>query len=337
MNREGLFTCKFLIALTLILVACGKTDNKVPPPHEGITHWQYFGLSSPGAVPQIFSPEIISTRRNERDMTMSPAGNVMFYSLVMPANNLNVVLFLQFDGFFWSEPEVAAFSGIYNDLEPSYSPDGKKFFFISKRPLTGRKEKSDWDIWFLEPEKGWTNPVNLGAPVNTDKDEYYPSLTSSGNLYFTANYDDSFGEDDIYCSQFIGGKYQQPVNLGDSVNSAGYDFNAFISPDESYLLFSSFGRPDEKGGGDLYISYRRYDGTWTKSKNLGTRINSDRLDYCPFVTSDGKYLFFTSQRESVYFRSNQHRKLVNLLELADGIENGSGNIYWVDFDKNAWK
>ncbi len=122
----------------------------------------------------------------------------MFYSIVLPANNLSLIAYLAFDGFFWSEPETAAFSGAYKDLEPAFSPDGKKLFFVSKRPVSGSVEKKDYDIWYVEPEKGWENAINLGSPVNSDEDEYYPSIASNGNLYFTAKYNDSFGLEDIY-------------------------------------------------------------------------------------------------------------------------------------------
>jgi WD40 repeat protein len=121
-----------LIASVAFLISCGQSVKKQPPANEGTADWQYFGLSSPGETPQMFSPEIISTKRNERDFTISPAGNIMFYSMVLPAGNFSVILYLHFDGFFWSEPEVAGFSGQYSDLEPAYSPDGKKLACVSQ-------------------------------------------------------------------------------------------------------------------------------------------------------------------------------------------------------------
>jgi hypothetical protein len=327
----------FFISFIFIATSCDKRDSGKQALSDNSKDWQYFGVKTPGNIPEIFSSEIISTQRSERDITFSPDGDMIFYSLVMPSREQNLILFLRYDGFSWSDPEIAAFSGVGNDLEPSFAPNGKKFFFISKRTGNTDIEKKDWDIWFLEPEKGWTNPVNLGSPVNTDKNEYYPTVTSSGNLYFTADYDNSFGMDDIYFSRFENGSYTEPVNLGNSVNSQGYDFNAFIAPDESYLLFSSFGRADELGGGDLYISYHKSDCRWSIPKNMGSRINSDRLDYCPRVSGDGKFLFFTSEREDPNFKRVPQHKLKELLQLADDIENGLGNIYWVKFDKDAWK
>jgi hypothetical protein len=337
MIRNLVWRGLFIAMITFSSVSCNHSQKKIPPPPKVDSEWQYFGLPSPGAIPLVFSPDIVSTYRNERDFAVSPAGNVMYYTIVLPANNLSVIVYLAFDGFFWSEPETGAFSGIYNDLEPAFSPDGKKLFFVSKRPLSGTTEKKDYDIWFVEPEKGWNNPVNAGSPVNTDEDEYYPSVALNGNLYFTAKHDDSFGQEDIYFSRFENGTYAVPVNLGEKINTAFYEFNAFIAPDESYLIFSSYGREDDLGGGDLYIAFKNGMNNWTPPKNLGTTINSDKLDYCPFVTHDGKYLFFTSQRQNAEFGVKTHKKLSNLLQLADGIENGLGNIYWVTFDKSNWK
>lgn len=331
---------KYSLLIAMVILTClscnNAKKNKAPVDKE-VADWKYFGLPSPGNVPQIFSPDIISTSRNERDFAITPAGNVLFYSIVFPSNNLSVIVYLAFDGFFWSEPECAGFSGIYKDLEPAFSPDGKKLFFVSNRPVSGNSVKKDYDIWIVEPEKGWNLAVNAGSPVNTDENEYYPSVASNGNLYFTAKYQDSFGMEDIFFSKFENGTYTQPVNLGETINSANYEFNAFIAPDESYLIFSSYGREDDLGGGDLYISFKNGMNVWSKPKNMGSTINSNKLDYCPFVTPDGKYLFFTSERSNAGFEDKKQKKLGNLLQMADGIENGLGNIYWVTFDTKSWK
>ncbi len=330
--------CWLIAAITLFLmISCDSSQQKSVPSHKGDTDWKYFGLASPGSVPQVFSPDIISTSRNERDFAVSPSGNVIFYSIVLPSDDQSVIVYLGFDGFFWSEPETAAFSGGYSDLEPAFSPDGKRLFFASNRPVPGSTGKKNYDIWYVEPEKGWGNAINPGEPLNSGEDEYFPSVASNGNLYFTAKYDDSFGLEDIYFSRYSNGSYTQPENLGEPINSLFYEFNAFIAPDESYIIFSSWGREDDFGKGDLYISYNNGMNNWTKPKNLGNEINSDALDYCPFVSPDGKYLFFSSKRESADLKNKANKKLSNILQLADGIQNGLGNIYWVAFDKNNWR
>ncbi len=321
-----------------LLISCQPSENKVPSPKKAAENYQYFGLDSPGNKPQIFSPNIISTHLNERDYTQSSSGNTVLYSLVLPAKNLSVIMYQFFDGLFWSEPEVCRFSGQYNDLEPAFSPDGSKLFFVSKRPVDNTFDEKDYDIWYIDVKNnGWSNPINVGSPVNTESDEYFPTVSENGNLYFTASYEDSFGKEDIYISRFEDGNYTTPINLGDSINTDLYEFNSFISPDESYLIFSSFGRDDDLGGGDLYIAFRNEDGSWSKARNMGKQINSNKIDYCPFVSQDEKYFFFTSQRESYLFTNRKQKQYSEIVQLSNSIENGLGNIYWVEFNKDDWR
>lgn len=332
---------RFFIILccpVFLLISCQSSENKVPPPKKAAENYQYFGLDSPGNKPQIFSPNIISTHMNERDYTQSPSGNTIFYSLVLPAKNLSVIMYQFFDGLFWSEPEVARFSGQYNDLEPAFSPDGSKLFFVSKRPVDKTFDEKDYDIWYIDIQKnGWSNPINIGSPVNTKFDEYFPTISENGNLYFTASYKDSYGKEDIYFSKFENDAYSTPVNLGAFINTGLNEFNSFISPDESFLIFSSHGREDDLGGGDLYIAYRNAEGSWSEARNMGKQINSNKLDFCPFVSQDEKYFFFTSLRESYLFSNRKRKQLSEVIQLSNSIENGLGNIYWVEFNKDAWR
>jgi len=86
------------------------------------------------------------------------------------------------------------------------------------------------------------------------------------------------------------GHYLSPISLSEAINSKGYEFNAFVDPDEQFILFSAYGRNDDMGQGDLYLSVKK-DGHGNKQVNL-KNINSTALDYCPFVTWDKKYLFY---------------------------------------------
>ncbi len=116
------------------------------------------------------------------------------------------------------------------------------------------------------------------------------------------------GKADIYRSRLDDGVYQIPENLGPIVNSEHYEGDVYVAPDESYMIVSIYGREDDLGDGDLYISFRNSDSAWSPPKNMGPGINSDKRDFCPMVTPDGKYLFFSSKRLGV------------------------GDIFWVDAD-----
>lgn len=294
---------------------------------------QNINLSRPPAMPQLFSPGIISTGLGERDFAISPDGKVILYTLQSPQGMFQTILEIkkQPDGS-WSKPVIASFAGKYSDLEPAFSADGKKLFFSSNRPLSGTEIK-DFDIWVVEKDNGkWGEPKNIGAPVNTAEDEFYPSVAKNGNLYFTAAYKNAVGKEDIYMAQRQNDKYNEPVPLDTAVNSKTYEFNAFVSPDEDYILFTSYGRKDDKGRGDIYISRKDAAGKWQQAKNLSF-LNSEKLDYCPFVSPDKKILFFTSERNNLKrsFPGNP----VNLDELSRQFispQNGSGDIYWISTD-----
>ena len=84
-----------------------------------------------------------------------------------------------------------------------------------------------------------------------------------------------------------------------------------MSPDESYMVLSS-SRPPSPGGGDLFVSFRRPNGGWSEPAHLGNTINTDQTEFCPMVTPDGKFLFF-SRRQGASWR-----------------EATAGDVYWVD-------
>ncbi|MEL7145628.1 MAG: hypothetical protein AAFO69_04610, partial [Bacteroidota bacterium] len=148
--------------------------------------------------------------------------------------------------------------------------------------------------------EGWSDPINAGSTINSKYDEYYISFTNDGTMYFSSDVnapENQKGNDfDIYAAKWKDGNFQKPEVLGKSVNTEAYEADVFVSPDESYLIFCA-NRADGLGRGDLYISFRNTDGTWTKSVNMGGLINTKGHELCPFVTYDGKYLFYSSNRE----------------------------------------
>jgi Tol biopolymer transport system component len=285
------------------------------------------------SAPELYLGDNFNTPMHERDMALSPDGKEMYYTIQSGQGFFStIVVCTKVSGNKWSEPVVASFSGMFSDLEPAFSQDGKKLFFCSNRPLSGDKKK-DFDIWVMERNgSSWSAPKNLGPVINTEADEYYPSIASNGNIYFTAQYEGKgVGREDIYVSKWVNGEYGPVTALDTAVNSKSYEFNAFVAPDESFIIFTSYGRKDDSGGGDLYMSGKDAGGNWTKSKNL-TQLNSPRLDYCPYVSADMKTLYFTSNR---HMMAGSYAKAVaysDLKKMYQGVLNGADNIYWVRFD-----
>ena len=149
-------------------------------------------------------------------------------------------------------------------------------------------------------------------------------------MYFTRINEEAKTQDDIYMSYFESGTYTVPIPLGKGVNTEKQEYNAFISPDESYLIFGSWQRDDQVGGGDLYISFKSQDGTWQNAKNLGTAINSTGIDYCPFVNTTTSSLYFTSRRSAIETKPSGFSSYNELVKELDKYEIGFSRIFKVD-------
>ena len=114
------------------------------------------------------------------------------------------------------------------------------------------------------------------------------------------------------------------------MNDGRYTIEAFVAPDESYILLGSFAQ-DSLGNADLYISYNK-NGAWQKPVNLGPTINTRARDYSPRISPDGKYLIYSSEKG---FPTDKRDRPVTYDEFAQkvrGVMNGLGNIYRVPMD-----
>ncbi|MEL6561654.1 MAG: hypothetical protein AAFQ94_25930 [Bacteroidota bacterium] len=289
----------------------------------------------------IFAEGLISTPQKERDLTISPDGQRILFTKTALNSNFSAIVELVKSGESWSAPAIVSFSGKFSDLEPAFSPDGKTLFFASNRPAAGDpatdepvagNEVKDFDIWKVELKNGaWGNPVRLDTLINKKGNEFYPTVSKSGNLYYTASYDFENRKEDIYMARWNGRTYDQPAVISDSVNTKYYEFNAFVDPDEQFILYSSFGRPGAKGGGDLYISYKDDQNRWLSGIPLA--INSPVLEYCPFVTADKKYFFFTSNANNIQKSYPKSISITEFDRMLNSTENGNGDIWIMPFEE----
>jgi Tol biopolymer transport system component len=265
----------------------------------------------------------------ELNAAFTPDGKTLYFTKRTPRPMLWFILVSHFRNGKWSTPEIAEFSGQYSDFDPIISPDGTKLYFCSNRPVNGQS-RQDFDIWVVEKTStGWGAPRHLAAPINTNAQEYYPSVATDGTLYFSSTREGGKGRGDIWRARLIDGKYSDPENVGEAINSQYFEGDPFIAPDESYLVFVSYGRPDGLGDGDLYLSFRQ-NGAWTKAINIGSGINSSALDFCPIVSPDGKYLFFTSERSFADRPLPARMTTEQWQKQLKGSGNGLGDIYRVD-------
>ncbi len=147
-------------------------------------------------------------------------------------------------------------------------------------------------------------PINLGPNINTEDEEYLPTLTADEQTLIitrreprksnTAGKLNSL-EEDFYISEKVDGKWGKAKNMGPPLNTRGNEGAQCISPDGQFFIFTGCERSDGFGSCDLYMSVKVGD-QWSKPRNMGGRINSRQWDSQPSISSDGRTLYFTSTR-----------------------------------------
>jgi len=296
----------YFLVLNVCIFSCdkGKTDLS-------ISKGPYLGQTLPGRTPAIFAPEIVSTSGDEINAVFSPKGKTFYFSRdsrsnLSKAGKDYTIYYMKETDNGWTKPEKVSFAGEYMNGDMVLSINGKQLFFCSDRPLKkGEPRKTDADIWLVDmlPD-GWSEPRNLGPHINSDENEWYPCLAKNNTLYFSSSREGGKGKSDLFCAKLEKGIYQKAEPLKGAVNTAYREGDVFIAPDESYLITVSSDRPDTFGMGDLYISYRNEKDEWSEAVNLGKPINTEAHDYCPMVSPDGKYLFYSSKmrgQDDVYW------------------------------------
>ncbi|WP_420551789.1 TolB family protein [Tenacibaculum aiptasiae] len=285
--------------------------------------------------PKMFLPKLFKDLPNVRDFSMSKNGNEFYFTVESYAKEYSFIAFSKKINGKWTKPETVAFSGQHKDLEPFLSPDGLKLFFASNRVNNNTSEiKKDMDLWYVSRKNisgDWSEPKKISSVVNTSKDEFYPSVTNKGDLFFTAQYENSKGKEDIYVSRFVDGEYTKPTSLNNKINSEKYEFNAFVAPDESFIIFTSYGRKDDLGRGDLYISRKDKNNNWLPAEHLQKGINSRKLDYCPFVDMKNNVLYYTTNKSSIPKSFKKRKKLTEIINYININPNGLSRIYQTTF------
>lgn len=268
---------------------------------------------------------------NVRDFCISKEGTEAFFTVQSPDGNISQLACIRKSGNEWLTAELLAFCDENSYMEPFLSDDGLRLYFASDRPVKGTKDAAkNFDLWYVERKSGtgsWSEPVNIGKSVNSENNEFFPILSKNNNLYFTMDAKTGKGKDDIYCCVWDGKKYASPVLLNDNINSSGYEFNAFISSNEDFLLYTKYNAEGGFGSGDIYIAKKDQNGTWQKAENLGNIINSKYMEYCPFYDQRTQTLYFTSKRMKL--QSKDFKNMSEFQEYVNQNENGLSKIYCV--------
>lgn len=285
MNNK--ITIRFLVSIAFLSFSsliCAQSDQK------------YLGQKPPGMKPEKFAPGLISMPLEyEFGSTFSRDGKEFFYGV--DVNGKAETRYMRLSNGQWTAPEVLLSHDVFGYNDPMLSVDEQKLYVISNQSENS-DTPGDYDIWYIQRVgRGWSQPINAGPMINTEtSNEYYISFTASGAMYFGSNKaaaPDRGNDFDIYKSEFNEGLFQEAIRM--PFNSEYYEADVFVAPDESYVIFAAE-KPEGLGRGDLYISFQEND-EWTSPVNMGEPINDPGHQLCPFVSYDGKYFFFTSNRD----------------------------------------
>lgn len=190
----------------------------------------------------------------------------------------------------------APLNTILNEGAQTISPDGSYMFFTACNRPDGL---GNCDLYFSALENGrWSEPFNLGPPVNTNRWESTPSVSADGKtLFFSSNRPGGYGGKDLWLTRLNSkNKWTEPENLGSSINSEEDEISPFIHFDGKTLYFSSNGKVG-MGGFDLYMSRLNEDSTWSQPLNLGYPINTYNDEMGLIIEAGGKKAYFSSTRE----------------------------------------
>jgi hypothetical protein len=179
----------------------------------------------------------------------------------------------------------------------SVSPDGNELYFLGNYQPPNATAAPNPDIWRSRRVNGaWATAEKVPAPISTDAGEIYPVIVADGSMYFLSSRPGGIGRTNLYRAQRVAdGTFAAPVPVPAPINHQAGIGDTFVSPDEKYMVFGS-SRPPSIGAGDLFVSFRQPDGTWGEPAHLGSTVNTEISDFCPFVTPDGRYFFFSRRQ-----------------------------------------
>jgi len=320
-----LITAKMFVLISfsmLIVSGCWQQNSKADSLSE------YFNNHSPGAVTEIFAPNLISKGFHELGIAVSKNSNEIFYIMSDCGYKHYALINIIKINNKWSAPQRAEFANNMSVYTCFFSPDNSGLYFSTNRPVVYKSDTlKGSNNWFTARKgDGWDEPELINEYFDTSKNDRIQSISTSKNLYITRAVPDK--KNNIFVSRFADGGFQAPEPLKGLVNSEFGEGRPFIAPDESYLIFQS-DRPGGFGNNDLWISFPEGNEYWGIPLNLGKQINSESSDFGPFISPNGKYLFFSSYRT---FRQSEliNKSYEDLIEMYNSPLNGYAALHWAD-------
>ncbi len=185
----------------------------------------------------------------------------------------------------------------WDEVFPVISPDGKTLYY-DRKDHPSNIGRSD-NIWYsqIQPNGSWGPAVNMGPPLNNGRGSFLASITPDGNtVLIGGSYPDVNGkvEFGICTSNRIGNTWSNPVRLKIDSFYTRHRFMEFTLANDGKTMILSLQRDDSYGVRDLYICFMKPDGSWSAPKDMGKDINSAADEGMPFLASDNKTLYYSS-------------------------------------------
>lgn len=276
-----------IMGLSLILFSCKPATDSSN---------LYLDEKLPGKTPAVFAPSIVNTDSIEINTVFNPSFTELFFTRII--NDRFIIHHSELVNGKWTLPEpIEMFADKEREsvaIDPSITTDGNTMYFLGISP-EDRANKSKPDIYKSEKIDGkWQLASKVGYPISTDEyAESYPVVVADGSLYFTSDRPGSLGKRDIFRAQYLGdGKFDTPKNIGPEVNSEKSERSTYVASDESFLITGNT-YTDERG---FAVSFKK-KGKWQKPVyfDLGESLKEDWIYFCPYMTPDNKYFFFSKR------------------------------------------
>ena len=268
------------------------------------------------ANPAAFKPENLGPGINTTEEEYFPAITTDEQTFLFTRRIQDAQLGYQEDFFFslkqegkWAEAMnlMGPINSRLNEGAPALSADGQILIFTACELYRdgnygpNRQGLGSCDLFFAK-KKGptWSQPINMGNPINSNNWETQPSFSSDGKTVYFVRGDvtrEGIKNQDIYMSRLSeNGYWEQPVKLSNKINTSGREESVFIHPDNQTLYFSSDGHIG-MGGLDIYVSRRDEKGEWGDPVNLGYPINTFGDENSLLVGAKGDMAYFASNRD----------------------------------------
>jgi outer membrane protein OmpA-like peptidoglycan-associated protein len=178
----------------------------------------------------------------------------------------------------------------YSEYYPSVTVTDSLLVFTRR----GEHLREDFFQSVVDGNKfGKAKPINGDINIEPQKGAITVSQDGEWMLFAGRFSEQGYGNFDLYISYYTPQGWSEPQNMGTAINTDFWESSPAISPDKRTLYFSS-NRPGGFGGRDLYVSYRKANGSWTTAVNMGPTINTAGDELAPYIHADNQTLYFTS-------------------------------------------